>query len=146
MKFLIFLSEVATLEQVPLHREITNKTRTKESMRKPSIQQANKAIAKPPTALTTTAWQVMRQASKGHWREALFLDRAQGDPMHSQAAGGSEGSSDCPPFPNKPSHPQGIDTARGIIKRLLIHPLLGLVLRKPRVNLVLFNLNEGKQG
>lgn len=144
VKSLIFLFEVATLEQMPLHREIANKTRTKEIMRKPSIQQVNKAIAKPPTALTTTAWQVTRQASKGHWREALLLDSAQGDPSHSEAA--ARGGSDYPPFPNKPSYPQGIDTARGIIKRLLIHPLLGLVLRKPRVNLVLFSLNEGKQG
>ena len=86
VKSLIFLFEVATLEQMPLHREIANKMRTKEIMRKPSIQQANKAIAKPPTALTTTAWQVTRQASKGHWREALLLDRAQGDPSYSQAA------------------------------------------------------------
>lgn len=78
----LFLLAMAMLVQMPLHREIANKMRTKEIMRKPSIQQPNKATAKPPTALTTTAWRVTRQASKGHRRAALLLDRDQGDPIH----------------------------------------------------------------
>lgn len=82
VKSVIFLLATVTLVQMPLHREIANKMRTKKIMRKPSIQQPNKAIAKPPTALTTTAWQVTRQASKGHRRAALLLDRGQRDPIH----------------------------------------------------------------
>lgn len=90
MKSAIFLLAMATLAQMPLYREVANKMRTKEIMREMSIQQPNKAIAKPPTALTTTAWQVTRQASKGHRSAVLLLDRGQGDPIHRLQSEGAQ--------------------------------------------------------